>query len=181
MWRIPPRATGYAPSDRTLLPYGWGKRVHHFYGSQVANLVFYKKNEYQIRHLDYIGQFTTDIQHVSGYDDIITDASSRAQSITDYAKLAEEELKMLQKGNTWLRLKEFQVPGVSFKQWCDVSTGTIRPYIAQPFQETVFNSLYYLSHKETNTTIKLVTQRYVWPSIKTNCRNWTRGCSNCQR
>lgn len=31
----------------------------------------------QLRHLDYIGQFSTDIQHVSGKDNIVADALSR--------------------------------------------------------------------------------------------------------
>lgn len=33
------------------------------------------------RHLEYIGQFTTDIWHITGKDNVVADALSRIESI----------------------------------------------------------------------------------------------------
>ncbi|GBN41252.1 Retrovirus-related Pol polyprotein from transposon 17.6, partial [Araneus ventricosus] len=53
----------------------------------------------QLRHLDYISQFSTDIRHVNGKDNIIADTLSRIEidAITappnlDYKKIAQEQL-----------------------------------------------------------------------------------------
>ncbi|CAB0032740.1 unnamed protein product [Trichogramma brassicae] len=36
-------------------------------------------------------------------------------------------------------------------------------------------------HPGARATIKLVTDRFVWPSVKKDCRNWARACIECQR
>jgi cleavage and polyadenylation specificity factor subunit 1 len=36
----------------------------------------------QFNHLDFIAQFTTDIQHISGQDNVVADALSRVGSVT---------------------------------------------------------------------------------------------------
>ena len=46
------------------------------------------------RHLDFIGQFTTDIRHVRGEENIVTDALSRIEGINrpiDYPQLAASQ------------------------------------------------------------------------------------------
>jgi len=48
----------------------------------------------QFRHLDYIGQFTTDIRHVAGPENITADALSRVEaihSVVDYEALAKSQ------------------------------------------------------------------------------------------
>ena len=57
----------------------------------------------------------------------------------------------------------------------------MRPYLTAPFRRAVFNTLHGLSHAGIKATVKLVTQRYVWPSVKFDCREWTRSCIPCQR
>ncbi|CAB0001762.1 unnamed protein product, partial [Nesidiocoris tenuis] len=72
-----------------------------------------KSSPRQARQLDYIGQFTTDIQHISGKDNVVADYLSRIESITtplDYTKLAaeqrEEDLPSSLSGSslTWKRI-----------------------------------------------------------------------------
>ncbi|GBP02325.1 hypothetical protein EVAR_91769_1 [Eumeta japonica] len=36
-----------------------------------------------------------------------------------------------------------------------------------------------LSHQAQNATSKLVAERYVWPGIRKDCRDWTRKCLQC--
>jgi cleavage and polyadenylation specificity factor subunit 1 len=44
-----------------------------------------KRDKYsprQFKHLDFISQFTTDIRHISGQENIVADALSRIEAIT---------------------------------------------------------------------------------------------------
>ena len=64
---------------------------------------------------------------------------------------------------------------------CDISTGVPRPFVPAQFRRTVFNSLHTLSHPGVRATQRLITSRYVWPSINKDVRNWARACIPCQR
>lgn len=143
----------------------------------------------QFRYLDFIGQFSTDIRHVAGKDNVVADALSRIEEVEptlDFKDLArsqeqDEELRRYLREANGLHLKKVTVPGTNVHVFCDVSPTTVRPFITSPFRETVFNAVHRLSHPGTNATIKLVTQRYVWPSVKSDCRKWARSCLQCQR
>src|ERR1700744_853788 len=55
-----------------------------------------KASPRQLRHLDLIGQFTTDIRHIPGRENVVADFLSRIQSISkngdiDFEKLAEAQ------------------------------------------------------------------------------------------
>jgi hypothetical protein len=41
--------------------------------------------------------------------------------------------------------------------------------------------LHNLSHPGNSATVRLVTQRFVWPGIRKDCREWARLCQGCQR
>lgn len=154
---------------------------------------FYKKaaqcSPRQFRHLDFIGQFTTDIRHVSGEDNVVADALSRVEGVGhtfDFEALAaaqreDEELQQYLEGDSTLLMKKIRIPGTDVAVFCDVSTQTARPFITQEFRKAAFDSLHQLSHPGINATVKLVIQRYVWPSIKSDCRQWARSCIQCQR
>lgn len=147
----------------------------------------------QVRQLDFIGQFTTDIQYITGKDNIPADFLSRIESIgfpnsIDYDKLqehqeADEQLKHLLESNTNtdLKLKRLKYgSGTSFI-YCDTSTNNIRPYIPLHFRNTIFKSVHGLAHPGQRATSKMVTERFVWPGVKKDCARWTRQCIQCQR
>ena len=64
---------------------------------------------------------------------------------------------------------------------CDTSTGVARPLVPKDYRRTVFKSLHNLSHPSIRATQRLLTARYVWPSIKADARKWTRTCLQCQK
>ena len=150
----------------------------------------------QIRHLDYISQFTTDIQHISGLDNPMADALSRIELNAlsaeaqmpniDFTQLAatqqtDPQLQKLTKGNSSLSLKLMPAPTTDVELLCDVSTGSPRPYVPPSFRKVVFDSLHSLSHPGIRATQKLITACFVWPSINSDVRKWTRSCLQCQR
>ncbi|CAK1599624.1 unnamed protein product [Parnassius mnemosyne] len=143
----------------------------------------------QYRHLDYISQFTTDIRHISGKDNVVADALSRVEELqapVNLSTLAEAqasdlELAELLKGGSSLRLEKYDIPGSKTCMYCDVSTLTPRPFVPKVLRKQVFESLRSLSHPGANATAKLVAERFVWPSIRKDCREWSRACLACQR
>ena len=146
----------------------------------------------EIRHLDYISQFTSDIQHVKGVDNAVADALSRLHvdafqtpSVVDFHQLAVEQ----EDDDDWNEVQ--QSPSLSFKRvplpanhghiWCDVSTGHERPYVPRKHRRTIFHALHDMSHPGIRATQKLITERFVWPGINRDVRNWTRTCLQCQK
>jgi cleavage and polyadenylation specificity factor subunit 1 len=42
----------------------------------------YKCSQRQFNHLDFVAQFTTDIRHIFGQDNVVADALSYVESVT---------------------------------------------------------------------------------------------------
>ncbi|XP_076764830.1 uncharacterized protein LOC143431872 [Xylocopa sonorina] len=98
-----------------------------------------KSTPRQFRYLDFIGQFTTDIRHISGKDHEAADALSRIESIATairYKDLAEsqagdDELRtLLTASGTSLILKRIKHDDTDV--YCDISTDRVRPYTVTP-------------------------------------------------
>ncbi|GFW50181.1 transposon Tf2-6 polyprotein [Trichonephila clavipes] len=145
----------------------------------------------QIRQLDFISQFTTNIVHIPGSDNIAADVLSRVSAITfpsqiDYDCIAEtqqtdQELHTLIASGTSLELKKVTFPNSSTEIMCDLSTGTARPYIPKQHRQDVFSAMHNLSHPGIRQSVHLMKQRFVWPSISSDVAKWARHCLACQK
>ena len=151
-----------------------------------------KASPRQQRHLEYISQFTVDIQHISGKDNIIADALSRIDEIhipakIDYEAIAtaqetDTELKeILSSPDSSLKLEKFPVIGCDRFIYCDTSKHLKRPYIPPAFRKLAFHSLHDLAHPGIKSTAKLLSSKFVWPSINKDARNWAKLCLKCQK
>ncbi|GFV51168.1 retrovirus-related Pol polyprotein from transposon 297 [Trichonephila clavipes] len=125
---------------------------------------FHQKNEKasprQLRHLQYISQFSTNICHISRGENIVADSLSRIESISEiyYDKIADAQVDNEELNK--LRLK----PSLNFKQypldsgkllWCDISTANIRPFIPQPLRMHMsLRGLTFFRKKTQNASIK---------------------------
>ncbi|GFV52533.1 transposon Tf2-8 polyprotein [Trichonephila clavipes] len=145
----------------------------------------------QIRQLDFISQFTTNIVHIPGSDNIAADVLSRVSAITfpsqiDYDCIAEtqqtdQELHTLIASGTSLELKKVTFPNSSTEIMCDLSTGTARPYIPKQHRRVVFSAMHNLSHPGIRLSVHLMKQRFVWPSISSDVAKWARHCLAFQK
>lgn len=146
----------------------------------------------QARHLDTIGQFTTDIRHIAGEANVTADLLSRIQSIErcfDYARIADAqrddtELQQMLTAATnthSLNLQNFIAPDGTTQLLCDSSTGSIRPYIPPPFRAQIMANAHGLSHPGVRATTKLITERFVWIGMRKHIANFVRQCIACQR
>lgn len=145
----------------------------------------------QFRYLNFIGQFSTDIQHISGRDNIVADALSRITSIDvptniSAKKLEEEqekdeELKTLLTGTSSLNLIKMTLPGGNERIYCDNLNGFLRPYVPTNLRRIIFNQIHGLSHPGVRATLKMIKDRYVWPNINKDVRSWVQVCIPCQK
>ena len=91
----------------------------------------------QQRHLSFIAEYTADLRHIAGKENMVADALSRpAAAVTpaprgqvDFAALARSQVSCedfaCMQGSATLELQLVEVEGV--KLWCDSSIATLRP------------------------------------------------------
>ncbi|GBP18376.1 hypothetical protein EVAR_14769_1 [Eumeta japonica] len=151
-------------------------------GDPVATIGYHKplchafktrKDKCSPRQLDFISQFSTDIRHISGRDNVVADTLSRIEqldNVVDFVKLAnaqesDPELEQILKDGSALQLQKIHVPGT--KQ-TSIATSVHQPkdLLSISLRRQIFNCLHSLSHPGSNATSKLVAERYVWPGIR---------------
>jgi len=151
-----------------------------------------KASPRQLNHLDFIGQYTTDIRHISGKDNIVADWLSRIESVAscdpiNYTNLAtsqknDVELKtLLDSNDSTLQLKLVNMPNVPEAVMCDVSTKHVRPYITKDFRQQIFDSVHNLAHPSKKSTIKQISERFVWLNMKKDIAEMVKTCIACQK
>ncbi len=140
-----------------------------------------RASPWQFRRLDFIGQFTTDIRHISGSNNIVADALSRVDAI--FIAVPSEELacaqtndtelqQLLRNSNTPPQLRKINSNTTDISIYCDISTGTARPFVPQQLRRRIFETLHSVAHPGRRATRRLITKRYVWPSINKDCITW---------
>jgi hypothetical protein len=143
----------------------------------------------QYRNLDFISQFTTDIRHIAGKDNVVADTLSRVEELgapvsldlIAQAQAFDSELQQLIDGGSSLQLEERHLPGSRSSLYCDVSTPAPRPFVPTTYRRQVFDSLHSLSHPGPGATAQMVAERFVWPGVRRDCRKWAQACVPCQR
>ena len=158
------------------------------------------------RHLSFLSQFTTDIRHVAGAQNVIADALSRchdqeeAEGLTTspddddsrpylsavFADADEDLLRREQQQDEELQallannessLKLTQIEGI----YCHVFNSVCRPYIPQMLRQRYFQRVHDIAHPGTRATLRMVTERFVWPHMKKDIRQWCDDCNSCRR
>ena len=145
----------------------------------------------QQRHLSDISQYTTDIRHVSGKDNTVADALSRATISSLHDGIDYEAMAQAQHGDPDVRAYRTAITGLKFEDiaigatgtslLCDVSTGHLRPVVPRSWRRKVFEVMHELAHPGINTTCKLVSSKFVWHGLSKQVRQWARECLACQR
>lgn len=149
----------------------------------------------QLRQLDYIGQFTSDIQHIKGSLNVVSDCLSRFNeheneiasfSLIDLPKLQnqDEELRELinhPSEKSKVQLRPVKIPDSNESIWCEISTGINRPFIPKSCRQNIFDSLHGLAHPGVRATRKLVSSKYFWPQMNVDVGYWAKSCLGCQK
>ncbi|EFA00751.2 hypothetical protein TcasGA2_TC003635 [Tribolium castaneum] len=172
----------------------------HFHASRVkADLTKYcnvqkpdKASPRQLRHLDFIGQFSTEVVHIAGESNAVADALSRIDEIVTPTALSPEELQaeqetdpelkdLLKSTTTSLRLKKCTPVGTTASFYCDTSTQFVRPYVPFRLRKAAFKLFHEPAHSGVRATSRAIRQKFVWPRMDDDVKRWTRVCIPCQR
>ena len=134
----------------------------------------------QVRHLDFVSQFTSDIRHVQGAANPVADELSRIELNTlqfdhgiDFEEMVkaqpnDPDLTAPLPSSSSLDLHTIPIPASLL---CDLSTGVPRLFVPQAFRRKVFDSLHSLSHPGVCATERLLTTRYVCPTSEQTCES----------
>jgi len=157
----------------------------------------------QQRQLSYIAEFTSEILHVPGDENVVADALSRpyctevSSSLPpisslaslssppgiDFQVMAEAQVtcpevqRLLQSEN--LNISTFPVGNQEL--YCDISTGMPRPLVPTSLRRSVFTAIHGISHPGVRSSVRLVSAKFVWFQLSKDVRNWARTCLDCQR
>ena len=144
----------------------------------------------QLRHVAYVSQFTSDLRYLKGTDNVVADCLSRIEPTVagllnpttanlDYEQFAADQasdpsLNELLQSNHSLDLAEQSVPDSDRKILGDISTGQFRPLVPSTLRRQVFDLLHSLSHPSIKGSQRLISDRFVWPRMKVEIRDWCR-------
>lgn len=138
-----------------------GRSFHILTDHEPLTTAFFQKPEKasprQLRHLDLIGQFTTDIRHIPGKDNVVADFLSRIEAVKSNGDIDFDALAEAQ-----------------------ASDPKLQSYIKDEEGNSLKIKLLNVPNS-TRATTKLITQRYVWPGIRKDCAAFVRTCIPCQR
>lgn len=152
------------------------------------------------RQLGFLSEFSTDIRHISGCDNSVSDCLSRppspeeddtnfiaavTRSCLDLHQLARDQLGCPEvadlANSASLRIERRAFPEVSGGILVDVSTGTDRPLIPATMQRGVFDRIHNLSHPGARATRKLLSERFVFKGMASKSNAWSKACLRCQQ
>ncbi|GBO00730.1 hypothetical protein AVEN_263607-1 [Araneus ventricosus] len=147
----------------------------------------------QLRYIDFISQYSTDIRHVQGSKNVVADSLSGIElnSITkspflNFSELAKSQQndpeipKLLQNKSSSFQLALKPCLSTNSDLICDISTGSSRPLVPESFRRLIFEQLHNISHPGIAATAKLISAIYVWPNMKLNIKEWVRCSEPCQ-
>ena len=149
---------------------------------------FYSKNisksEKQQRQLSYISEYISSMQYVCGRNNVVADCLSRPINAIqvdafDLAGIAEGQANDTEIDNFKDNLIEFTLPS-NVKILCNTSTMCPRPFVPGNLRNSVIESLHKLAHPGVKATTKIVKQRYFWPNMDHDIKEFVRDCQNCQ-
>ena len=135
----------------------------------------------EIRRLDYISQFSTNIQFIKGESNVVADTlshfnvdaifSTKGIDLLDIARLQVDDSDLAAcKQNSSLVLKSIPIPHSDSTIICDTSTGIHRPFVPIAYRKKVFDCLHSLSHPGVRATVRLIGERFVWPKMNSNIK-----------
>lgn len=162
----------------------------------------------ETRQLNYIAQFTTTFEHISGTDNITADTLSRADedqepddnctninpSSEDSLDIGailqhtiEEEIVEAQQNDPELFAILQKANKISIKlekigsMFCERNGDILKPYVPLKLRRRIFSEIHSTSHPGARSTLLQIRSRFIWPSMNKDIKSWARQCIHCQK
>lgn len=144
-----------------------------------------KASPRQQRQLQYLAQFTTEVIHVPGKDNIPADVLSRIHAIHVTPSVQYTDIARLQESEEWCKQNDdvikLRIPDSPVPLFCHVADNTIRVCIPEPLRKNIFDMVHNLAHVGPKSTKRQILSKYFWPSANIDIDRWSRACQPCQR
>ena len=137
-------------------------------------------------HLDYISQFTSDIRHIPGTENVPADALSRlpvssilTPSSVDLTAMAQDQpaldsFDLTSNKYSSCKFSQIPLPVSEGTILCDTATGVPRPLAPEQHRRSVFDTLHSLSHPGVAASVKLIMACFFWPNMRRIITNSAR-------
>lgn len=147
------------------------------------------------RQLAFLSEFSTDIRHISGTENVVSDCLSRppAPSVAAIARSSEPvSLRELADAQSTspdmadlsacgsLQVESRVLPNCDHSLRVDVSTGASRPLVPASLKRRIFDQIHGLHHPGIRATRRLISERFVWKHMSKDITAWCRTCVRCQ-
>ena len=128
----------------------------------------------QQRQLRFIAEFSSDIRHAAGKNNVVADALSRHSVNTlstgiDILTMARDQISenvAAEVADSSLVLDWVSLGDPKVKLLCDISQRKARPIIPDSWRRRILDLLHGLSHPSVRNTKKIISAKFVWPHIK---------------
>ena len=156
------------------------------------------------RQLAYLSEFTSDVRHTPGLENVVADALSRPPTPVSVAPVSQlVAAAATTAGNPAVDMellaaaqricpeveKMRSSPSLSISSqvvgdatlYGDLSTGKFRPLLPPSFRQAACEALHNIHHPGVKGTVKLVCQSYCWPHMAKFVSVFARQCLFCQK
>ena len=163
----------------------------------------------ETRQLNYIAQYTTTLQHISGPQNVTADTLSRADDDSDqnvdnskgtdssnpehihisaiFQHSMEQEIIDSQQNDPELLaiLQETSKISVKLEKigalYCERNGARFKPFIPKSIRRKIFQEVHSLSHPGARATLLQIRNRFFWPGMNKDVKSWARQCIHCQK
>ena len=140
----------------------------------------------QQRHLSFLSEYTSDIQHLPGKANVVADMLSRPAPSINTVRLQEsaallEAQKSCPDCISLTASQSFDVrPAGGEGVLASFATGEPRILLPAAFRRQAFEEVHNLAHPGVKVSKKLVAKRFLWPGLQRDVSNWASNCLACQ-
>ena len=150
----------------------------------------------RLRQLQFISEFTSNIRHIGGKQNVVADCLSRPPDIgavfgdfqtVDLLEIAAEQQTdseindMIRNKTRSLCLEKVTIPCSSECIWVDKSCNVPRILVPQKLRFRIFDEVHSLAHPGVKVTRELIGQRFVWKGMRKDVAKFVRTCIPCQQ
>ena len=130
---------------------------------------------------------TTDLQHISEKNNVVTDVISQVFTIAnqpiDWSMFAADQgtdpnIPLFATTIIGLKIGHVMVAGHSIVY--DISSGLPRPLVPATWVQTVFDLTRSLSYPGVKASVRLILRHFVWHNAKKDISRLARACLACQ-
>ena len=177
-----------------FLPFAEGQHITLFTDHKPLTFAIHKKSDCksdrQARHLSFLSEHVSQLLYIKGKENVVADCLSRTSSVSsinidvfDLDTIAEKQSNDVQLQS----LTESEGNNISkykFKEkdiWCEMSEQYPRPFIPEELRYSAFSHLHQLGHPGKTASTRITKQRYYWPKMVQDIREWCKQCEICQQ